>query len=73
MVILIHQEGVCTWKRHRAEMSRYHYKTDYVFTTHTGRLLDYSDVRRSLDRLYQRIRNDAAQTLIYFDLFIFFY
>ena len=42
-------------KQHEMEMRSRHYKTDYIFTSNTGKLLDPSDVRRSLERLYAKI------------------
>ena len=43
---------------HEQEMKRKGYKTDYIFTTSTGKILDPSDMRRSLDRFY----DDIAET-----------
>ena len=39
---------------HEAEMKRKHYKSDYVFTSTTGTLLDYRNVLRSLNRFYDQ-------------------
>lgn len=41
-------------KWHKEEMRRNKYKGDYIFTTSTGKLLDYHNVRRSMERLYNR-------------------
>lgn len=40
---------------HLKEMSDNKYKTDYIFTTNQGGMLDYTNVKRSLKRFYQRI------------------
>ena len=45
----IHEE------RFTAEADRKGYKTDFIFTTETGSLLEYGNVRRSLNRYYNRI------------------
>lgn len=45
----IHEE------RFTAEAARKEYKTDFIFTTETGSLLEYGNVRRSLNRYYNRI------------------
>lgn len=39
-------------KRHRAEMIRKGYRTNYVFTTSTGSLIDKRSLRHSLDRIH---------------------
>lgn len=39
---------------HKEEMRKNKYKGDYIFTTSTGKLLDYHNVRRSMERLYKR-------------------
>lgn len=39
---------------HKEEMRKNKYKGDYIFTTSTGKLLDYHNVRRSMERLYMR-------------------
>ncbi len=39
---------------HEEEMRRNGYKTDYVFTTSTGKLLDYVNTRRSFVRFYKK-------------------
>ena len=41
-------------KWHEEEMKSNKYKVDYIFTTSTGKLLDYHNVRRSMERLYKR-------------------
>lgn len=41
-----------TW--HEIEMRRNGYKTDYIFTTNSGKLLEYGNTRRSLNRFYKR-------------------
>ena len=43
---------------HQKEMKKNRYKTDHVFTTNSGRLLDRANVRRSLDRYYNKIGVD---------------
>ena len=35
-------------------MARYGYQTEYIFTTRTGKLLDYHNVRDSFVRFYKR-------------------
>ena len=42
-------------KWHEREMKRNNYKTEYVFTTREGKLLEYGNTRRSLTRYYNRI------------------
>lgn len=39
---------------HESEMRRKNYKTEYVFTTNTGKFLDYHNVRTSFIRFYKR-------------------
>ena len=39
---------------HKEEMKKNKYKVDFIFTTSTGKLLDYHNVRRSMERLYNR-------------------
>lgn len=39
---------------HLREMTRNRYKTDYVFTTKSGALLEYGNVRRSIMRFYKK-------------------
>lgn len=38
---------------HKQDMKKNHYKTDYVFTSRNGTMLDERNVRRSLKRIYQ--------------------
>lgn len=39
-----------------AEAERNGYQTEYIFTTNSGKLLEYGNVRRSLNRYYERIK-----------------
>lgn len=39
---------------HLKEMSSHGYKTDFIFTTNQGGMLDYTNVKRSLNRFYKR-------------------
>ena len=39
---------------HSKEMKKNKYKTDYIFTTSTGKPLDYYNVRNSFNRFYKR-------------------
>lgn len=41
---------------HNREMKKNGYKTDYVFTTESGKLIDKGNLRRSLERFYKRCR-----------------
>ena len=41
--------------RHKREMLKNGYRTEYIFTTNQGGLLEYANIRRSLNRLYARI------------------
>jgi len=56
--IPIHPELQKAFNAHRerftAEAQRNKYKTDFVFTSSTGKLLEYGNVRRSLTRFYKR-------------------
>ncbi len=56
--IPMHPELVKALEYHRAwherEMKRRGYKTEYVFTSENGNLLEYGNVRRSLMRFYKR-------------------
>lgn len=56
--IPLHQEiikGLAAHKEwHEREMIRNGYETEYVFTTNTGRLLDYGNIRRAFIRFYAR-------------------
>lgn len=56
--IPIHPELQQAFDTHRegfaAEARRNKYKTDFVFTSSTGKLLEYGNVRRSLARFYKR-------------------
>lgn len=45
--------------RHREDMLKNGYRTDYLFTTNSGGYLDRKNVTRSLARLYQRIAVQA--------------
>ncbi|MCQ4637175.1 site-specific integrase [Anaerovorax odorimutans] len=49
---------------HEREMERNKYKTDFVFTTKTGSLLEYQNARRSLQRFYNRITDEKGKQLI---------
>lgn len=49
---------------HEEEMKRNKYKTDFVFTTKSGKLLEYHNARRSLMRFYDRIKDDDGNRLI---------
>ena len=40
--------------RHQAEMARYGYKTDFVFTTQHGMMYDYSNISKAFDKFYAR-------------------
>ena len=42
-------------KRFSVEAEKNHYETEFVFTTKVGALLDHRNVRRSLNRYYDRI------------------
>lgn len=50
---------------HEQEMKRNHYKTDYVFTTRTGNLLNSKNCSRSLERFYDRIGVEKKHTHAY--------
>lgn len=41
-------------KWHKQDMKEHHYRTDYVFTTSTGRLYDPVNIRRALRRFYEK-------------------
>lgn len=43
-------------ERFTAEAKRKGYETEYIFTTVTGNLLEYGNVRRALNRYYTKIR-----------------
>lgn len=40
--------------RHQAEMVRYGYQTDFVFTTQHGMMYDYSNISKAFDKFYAR-------------------
>ncbi|MEG1036584.1 MAG: site-specific integrase [Anaerovoracaceae bacterium] len=48
-------------KWHEAEMEKMGYKTDFIFTTQYGTLLEYGNVRRSINRYYKRIGVEAKK------------
>lgn len=48
-----------------AEARRNEYKTNFVFTSSTGKLLEYGNVRRSLMRFYQRNNIPAKNPHVY--------
>ena len=50
---------------HEKEMKRKRYSTEYVFTTETGSMLDYSNVRRSLQRYYKKINVEPKKIHAY--------
>lgn len=41
-------------EKHKTEMIKKNYKTDFIFTTNKGKLLDYHNVRDSFIRFYKR-------------------
>lgn len=41
--------------KHKAEMLRFGYRTDFIFTTKSGGFIDRRNLSRSLDRFYSRI------------------
>lgn len=56
--IPMHENLVTALAAHKAwhdqEMKDRHYKTEYIFTTNTGRLYDVRDLRRAFERFYKR-------------------
>ena len=50
---------------HEAEMKKNNYKTDYIFTTRSGNLLNSKNCSRALNRYYKRIGIDGKHTHAY--------
>ena len=57
------------FKKHKAfhekEMRENGYKTEYIFTTNTGKLCDRSNIRKSLNRVYEKNNIPCKKTHAY--------
>ena len=51
--------------RHKEEMLRLGYRTDFIFTTNSGGFIDRRNLARSLERLYSRIGIEAKSIHTY--------
>lgn len=57
--IPMHKKLRASFKRHKAwheaEMKKNHYRTEYVFTTSSGRLIDVTNLHKAFNRFYESI------------------
>ena len=52
-------------KNHEHEMRKYGYRTEYIFTSRSGALLDYHNVRTSFSRFYRKNNIEAKKLHAY--------
>ena len=67
--IPMHNKLIASYEKHKAwheeEMQKNHYKTDFVFTTSSGKLYDVTNLHKAFRRFYERIGIDYETFHVY--------